>query len=171
MKSTLGIVAILLVLSGCGSTSEVKSVSTLPAETMILGWAERSDLDRPEYPQFRQVYDTVHIAADFLELIRQLHQDIEVTIVLGSWCGDSKREVPRFLKLADSSGIQPEQIRLYGVDRTKKSADGVTDTYDIHRVPTFVFMKDGAEIGRIVERPNVSIEADVLTILAGARSR
>lgn len=170
MKFTASLVAVLWIFSGCASTSDVKSASTAPAEKMILGWAERSDFNQPEFAQFTLVYDTVHIAGEFVELIQQLHEDVEITIVLGSWCGDSKREVPRFLKLADAVGIQPARIKFYGVDRTKKSADGVTDTYDIHRVPTIIFKKEGVEIGRIVERPNVSIEADVLTILAGARS-
>ncbi|MEK7671115.1 MAG: thioredoxin family protein, partial [Bacteroidota bacterium] len=92
-------------------------------------------------------------------------------VVLGTWCSDSKREVPRFLKIVDLSLIPPAQIQFYGVDRTKKSSDGVTDRYKIERVATFIFLKRGEEVGRIVESPKNSLEEDMLAILADAQSK
>jgi thiol-disulfide isomerase/thioredoxin len=87
------------------------------------------------------------------------------------WCGDSKRELPRFLKIADEAGFPPARITLYSLDRTKKSPDGMTARYGIEYVPTFIVLKDGAEVGRITESPKVSVEADLLTILAAARAQ
>ncbi|MEM1407485.1 MAG: hypothetical protein AAGG59_11970, partial [Bacteroidota bacterium] len=38
---------------------------------------------------------------------------------------------------------------------------------NIHRVPTFIFHKNGEEIGRIVESPKESLEVDMLKIVTG----
>jgi predicted Zn-dependent protease len=37
----------------------------------------------------------------------------------------------------------------------------------VHRTPTIVIVRDGREIGRIVETPSLSLEADTLAILEG----
>ena len=65
---------------------------------------------------------------------------------LGAWCSDSRREVPRFLKIADLAGMDATRIKLYGLDRTKKSSDGLTDRYGIERVPTFIFLRGDKEV-------------------------
>ena len=99
-------------------------------------------------------------------MIRSVQEGVDVTIFFGGWCGDSKREVPRFLRLADQSGFPKSRIKLYALDRTKKSDDGLTEKFGIERIPTFIFLKDGKEMGRITESPKTTLEGDVLTILA-----
>jgi hypothetical protein len=41
------------------------------------------------------------------------------------------------------------------------------DGFDITNVPTFIFYRNGKEINRIVESPVISLEKDMLSILAG----
>jgi hypothetical protein len=38
-------------------------------------------------------------------------------------------------------------------------------SYNIVYVPTFIFYKDGVEVGRIVEAPKHSLEIDIINIL------
>jgi thiol-disulfide isomerase/thioredoxin len=106
-----------------------------------------------------------------VELIRDSFNGIDVTIFFGTWCSDSRRELPRFLKVADMAGIPPDRITLYGLDRSKKSPDGLTEKYHIDRVATFIFFKKGVEIGRITEAPESTIEGDMITILTGGRAQ
>ena len=153
----------LLVCSGCGSTGDV-SQPGIP-----VGWMDREDLADPVHGDFALVYDTSRIHRDFVGLIRQVHEGIDIIVFLGAWCSDSRREVPRFLKIADLAGMDATRIKLYGLDRTKKSSDGLTDRYGIERVPTFIFLRGDKEVGRIVEVPRTTLEGDVLSILAGAR--
>jgi hypothetical protein len=129
----------------------------------------REALEDPAHGDFALVYDTSRIHQDFVSLIQQVHEGIDVVVFLGTWCSDSRREVPRFLKIADLAGIESDRIKLYGLDRTKKSSDGLTDRYGIERVPTFIFLRGEREVGRIVELPRTTLEGDVLSILAGAR--
>lgn len=163
LKSALFI--ILVALIGCSGSKEVAT------EKMAIGWVDRSVLEAPEHQAFKATFDTVHVDEQFVEMISEIKGDVDVTVFFGTWCGDSKRQLPKFLKVADKAGIPAEKIKLYGVDRTKKSADGLTEKYNIQRVPTFLFFKNGVELGRIIETPHTTIEGDMITILAGDQKK
>jgi hypothetical protein len=96
-------------------------------------------------------------------------EDVEIICVLGTWCSDSRREVPRMLRIMQYKSIAPEKLRMIGVDREKLSPGGEAARYNIERVPTFVFLRDGVEIGRIVEAPLATLEKDMLGIVITAK--
>ena len=92
----------------------------------------------------------------------------EVTVFLGTWCGDSRREVPRFWKALDLSGADaPFAIHYIGVDRQKKEPSAPVTNNDIRYVPTFIVHREGREVGRIVEESPQGIEKDLLALLTG----
>jgi thiol-disulfide isomerase/thioredoxin len=122
-------------------------------------------------PAFLAAYDTVHIETEFVDMIRQANTGVDMLVFLGTWCGDSKREVSLFLKIVDAAGIPMDRITFQALDRKKTSPDGLEVRYGIERVPTFVFLKKETEIGRIVETPKTTMEGDILAILAGAIQR
>lgn len=103
-----------------------------------------------------------------LGLKAQQHQ-YTMQIFLGTWCGDSKREVPRMLKVLDSCGWDSSRLELIFVDgrpeHYKQSPQHEEAGKNILRVPTFIIRKEEKEIGRIVETPTVSVEADLLKII------
>ena len=88
---------------------------------------------------------------------------------MGTWCNDSEREVPRFLKIVDESKfILPDNIKLWAVDRNKSLASGITQEKSITRVATFIFLVDNEEIGRIIESPKSGrLEEDIRAIVNG----
>ena len=167
-NNALMIAATALIMMSCAGS---KTTAHDPNEKMERGWIERSAMMKPDYPKFRESFDTLRVDKNFVEMMKTLHTDIEILVVLGTWCSDSKREVPRFWKIADLASIPSAAIKYYAVDRTKKSADGLTDNYKIERVPTFIFLKRGNEVGRIVESPKNSLEEDMLVILADAQNK
>ena len=162
-KTALSILCVVLI--GCSGSKEVAT------EKMAIGWVDRTVFAEPEHEAFKTTFDTVQVDEQFVGLISEIKGDVDYTVFFGSWCKDSKRELPHFLKVADKAGIHPEKIKLYGVDRTKKSADGLTEKYHIERVPTIIFLKDGTEIGRITETPQTTIEGDMVTILASVQGK
>ena len=91
--------------------------------------------------------------------------DYSITIVLGTWCPDSRREVPRFMKIADLWGFPEDKIRFIGVDINKIAPLEDFPTLGIERVPTFIFYKNNSEAGRIIEVPVTSLEQDTRDIL------
>ncbi len=56
------------------------------------------------------------------------------------------------------------------LDREKKSGRNIEVGKNVHHVPTFIFLKNGTEIGRIVESPIESLEEDMFNILIGSPS-
>ncbi len=102
-----------------------------------------------------------------IEAIRDKAANVEVILFVGTWCGDSKREVPRFFKIWDQAGLSMSGVTILGLDRTKKDAEGLTEKWSIEFVPTFIFVRDGHELGRIVERPaGATLEGDIASILS-----
>ncbi len=99
------------------------------------------------------------------------HNNLQITIYFGSWCGDSKREVPRFVKVLTDMGFAMNQVKFVGVsDSTelyKQSPQRQEAGQHIYRVPTMVVSEKGKERNRIVEYPVESLERDLLAILKG----
>jgi thiol-disulfide isomerase/thioredoxin len=158
---------VLALLSGCAAAPS--TTASRPGDPPERGWVVRALFEEPLYAPFKAVYDSSRVQSEFIPLIRSSSAGISVTIFFGPWCSDSKKEVPLFLKVADAAGMADSTIRFYALDRTKKSPDGLAEKLRIEKVPTFIVMKNGEEVGRIVESPNTSMEADLLTILAKAR--
>lgn len=92
-------------------------------------------------------------------------EDLSIQIVLGTWCPDSRREVPRFMKIIDLIGFPSAKITFIGVDNSKQAPLGDYDKLEIERVPTFIFLRNKVEAGRIIENPVTSLEQDMLNIL------
>jgi thiol-disulfide isomerase/thioredoxin len=92
-------------------------------------------------------------------------ENIKITIVFGTWCSDSRREIPRFYKIIDKMEFLESDIKLIGVDTKKSSRNNLLKDIEFERIPTFIFFKNGKETGRIVEVPVTSIEQDMLNCL------
>ena len=125
----------------------------------LLGCAFAEDYNI-EYPMYKP-NDTV------VAQIKDMIGGLKCVIVLGTWCGDSKEQVPRFFKILDQTGAVFDNLEIFCVDR-QKEAPGleIKTTYNIEKVPTFIFFRDGTEIGRIIETPKVSLENDMLEIFS-----
>jgi hypothetical protein len=151
-------------VSGCAAAGPAASPD--PSDR---GWVGRELLRTAPYHAFSAGLDTSTVEEIFLPLIRMSYSGERILVVFGPWCDDSRREVPRFLVLADRAGIPADSVRLYAVGRSKKSDDGLTEQWRIEKVPTFIVERGGEEVGRIVETPRVSMAADLLEILASGK--
>lgn len=128
---------------------------------MIVGYFDDDAFaDDPYSEWFTSEYESYQPDENVLPLIDL--KEYDVTIVLGTWCSDSRREVPRFFKILDETGYDPERVTLIGVDR-EKTAEGIdTEGMNIEKVPTFIFYRDGEEVGRIIETPEMTLELDIV---------
>ena len=104
------------------------------------------------------------------QLKKQNLKDITVQAFFGTWCGDSKREVPRLLKLLNETGFSNSNIKLIAVGGSdslyKQSPQQEHKGLGIFRVPTIIVYRNGAEINRITEYPALSLEKDLLSIIS-----
>lgn len=114
---------------------------------------------------FNTNYKTYLVDTESLKDIKKRKlKDLKIIAFMGTWCHDSNREIPRLLRVVEELGIA-DQLELYGVDVNKTSAKGKEKSYKIRKTPTIIFMRDGKEIGRILEEPEVSFEQNLVEIL------
>ena len=58
-------------------------------------------------------YDNYQPDPKVNDKLRKLYgKDISIQIFLGTWCGDSKREVPRLLKVLDETGFPQKNLQI-----------------------------------------------------------
>ncbi len=136
-------------------------------QTWLLGYFQADDLlQYPHSEWFNKEFDSYKIDdKSLIELMNLDFEDIEVIVVLGTWCPDSRREVPRFMKLSQLIGLDQGKVSFIGTDSYKMAPIENFDNMDIERVPTFIFYYKKNEIGRIIEYPEASLEKDMLNIL------
>ncbi len=156
-----------ILISGCISNQMLKSkIESRDGIEMLYGKVNRDQLffDFPEWKNEYNSYTTYKQGIDSLNSL--FSPDYKIDIFLGTWCDDSKREVPRVLKILDQMKIvQETKISIFAVDRKKKLENGFAEQNNINRVATFIFRNSEQEIGRIVEYPVKSLESDMINIL------
>jgi thiol-disulfide isomerase/thioredoxin len=76
---------------------------------------------------------------------------IELMVFIGTWCSDSHFIIPKLYALLDASGFSKDRVTLIGVDRSKKTLSHLAEAMNIINVPTIIVMKEGKEMGRVVE--------------------
>ncbi|MEQ9423022.1 MAG: hypothetical protein RJQ09_01295 [Cyclobacteriaceae bacterium] len=142
------------------------------SQDYLLDEVTREQLSAPPYSEWFQAgYDNYIPNAEILNILRNDLASASVELYFATWCGDSRREVPKFLKLMDELGIEKSQIKLYALDYEdgvyKQSPSKFEAGKSIYRVPTFRIMNNQKELGRIVEYPVVSFEMDLRRIVNG----
>lgn len=131
-----------------GQTTREQILAAVP------GWARAEAESRPDEAAARALA-TVEPGA-------------EIDVFLGTWCGDSEREVPRFWRALDLAGpAVPFEVHYIGVDEDKKEPSAPVTNNEILYVPTFVVRRNGQEVGRIVEGSPGGLEKDLLSLLTG----
>ena len=138
--------------------------------THLLGKGSREQLIQAPYDTwFNKNYADYPIDSNTANQLKPLLKNKQFVIFMGTWCGDSRREVPRMYKLLDYCGVKPSQIQLIHVNNHdtayKQSPQHEERGLYIFRVPDLlVYEKNNKEIGRIVESPVASLEKDLLAI-------
>lgn len=104
---------------------------------------------------------------DAINKLNPLLNEVHITLLLGTWCKDSRREVPRFVKILEEAGYPPGTVEVIAVNREKTTPGQFESGLELLQVPTFIFYRNGEELGRIVEFPIEDLESDMLKILSG----
>lgn len=162
MRNGLLIVLVVFFIS-CGTKPE-SSFSRLTndaGDEVWIGSFSKSDLER-DFTWFKEEYEGYTVDMETMTTVKPYLKDVVVKVYMGTWCSDSQREVPHFFKIMDA--IKFKKIEIVGLSEDKTTPDGLEKEYTIENVPTFIFLKDGKEVNRMVEYPLETLEKDMLAI-------
>jgi hypothetical protein len=157
----------LLMITFNGFSQNLNTIVTDPVRNreILIDLVDRNGLRTGEMGvNYADFYDGYEPKVEVIEKLKTLIDDIHITIVLATWCGDSKQQVPAFLKVLDQSGFSNDNLLMIGVDSEKKAQEIDVAVFNISRVPTFIFHRNETEIGRITETPIETLEEDFLKI-------
>lgn len=170
---TLLVLTITLALAACGADPHASGSRTTTAAAAaspdIVGPTSREAIEAA-LPRWREAIAGADASEETSRALASVPPGAHVDVYLGTWCGDSRREVSRFFRaLEHAPEPRPFTVDLVGVDRAKRAPE-LPEDLDLRYVPTFVVRRDGAEVGRIVESAPRGIERELLDLLTGART-
>jgi len=153
--------------TGSGYSENTAVTNFSEPDTWLLGYIQPGQFSKPPHSEwFVKGFDDYKPVQEVIRELTQIDkEDLSIKIVLGTWCPDSRREVPRFMKIMELWQFPAGKVIFVGVDDTKIAPVGGYNTLQIERVPTFIIMQNKVEAGRIIENPVTSLEQDMLNIL------
>ncbi len=158
-------IVFVLALTACGTTKQASSAS-IDADGNLVGIAVKSDFEKEPFKVwFDKEYKDYTIDKVVANRLKPLLKKVKIKAVMGTWCGDSRRETPAFYKLLDAVDFNYKNLQMICVDRNKTATNNEQAGLNIERVPTFIFYKNAKEINRVVEYPRETLEEDFLNIL------
>jgi len=133
---------------------------------MLIGYCTREAFNDTSFSEWWNTkYNTYEVDVTTVEEIKTHFENVEIKLVMGTWCSDSRREVPRFYKILNEIGYPSENVSLINVNREMIGMADEVNGMEINFVPTIIFYRNDEEVGRIIEMPYESLEKDMLEIV------
>jgi thiol-disulfide isomerase/thioredoxin len=123
-----------------------------PNEHILRGIINKYVVQNDEsYKWYRQSQTNWKPDTATLNAFEKAKGKVQFVVFGGTWCEDTQAVLPKFFLIQEMSGIQDTSITFFGVNRAKKTLGSISDAFNIVNVPTIIVMKEGKEIGRVVE--------------------
>ena len=108
--------------------------------------------------------------AEAASALKSKSSALELIVFAGTWCSDTKYILPKLFALIDSASFPNDRVTLIGVDRNKKTLSHLAEALGVLNVPTVIVMKDGKELGRVVEYGKTGVwDKELGDIIIGAK--
>jgi len=144
--------------------------SSTPARAPALVGVLTRERIETEVPAWKAVREQSTVDESAARALASAPPGAEVLVVLGTWCGDSRRDVPRLFRALDVAGKVPFSIELLGLDHDKAAPGRDMAALDVRYIPTIIVRREGKEVGRIVESAPDGVEKSLLDLLTGKRT-
>jgi hypothetical protein len=168
IKKILSILLLILFSKTYSQDTNKVIVDPEESEPMLIGYCTREALEDTAFSGwFNSNYDSYEPDSSALDELRGNIGNAGITLVIGTWCSDSREVIPGFFKVIDMLGYSSERIKMIAVDRDKKTEGDELEGLNAEYSPTIIFYRDSMELGRIVEFPEETIEQDMVRILSG----
>jgi len=150
MKKVLFILSLFITQLAYTQSAEVTKDAS--GNKIIKGFMTKNDLASDTafawYAQNQKGYTPENGA---VQAFKSAKDSIHILAFAGTWCSDTKNLLPKFFALTDAAAFSQDHITLLGVDRNKKTIHHLAEAFDVINVPTFIILKNGQEVGRVVE--------------------
>jgi thiol-disulfide isomerase/thioredoxin len=156
MKKLCSILLAVILFAGCHTHQKTNSTNYRTVqngnEKILIGYLNRSVIENDTaFKWFKQnmQYGTAYAPA--IESFKAKSNHFKLMVFAGTWCEDSQNLLPVFYRLLEKSNFSEKNVTLIGVDRNKTTIEDLHTKYSITRVPTFIILKNGKEVARVVE--------------------
>jgi len=165
----------VVLLTGCGAPVNQETVS-YEGETILIGQINWQGLTSAPYSEwFIPGYQSYVVDSLTLAGIAPSMLNLEIVLFLGTWCVDSKLQVPQFYKIVDYLHFDLDRLTVIGLERLEdlRLVGPQHEELDWKAgfVPTIIFVSAGRELGRITEFPQQSLEKDMARIVGNGLSK
>ncbi len=162
--SLVSFLAVFVLLNACktklppassveqSSATKAYLVSYYHQQKVLKGIISRADIEfDTSFEWFKKNMQFGSADPSAVKTFREKADSFEVVIFVGTWCEDSQNLLPQFYRLVDKSGFPDASITLIGVDENKETLYNLHEVFNVKNVPTFIIMKNGKELGRMIE--------------------
>jgi thiol-disulfide isomerase/thioredoxin len=159
MKKFLSLFVIIVVLAFTHAQAQTQPPYLVLKDSaddnakMLVGIIDKSDLQGDTsfkwFAESQQIYPHPDTAA--VNAFRNNKDKIYFLFFGGTWCEDTHFILPKFYQVQEAAGFPADRITVFAVDRKKNVTGNIAHALNITRTPTIVVMKDGKELGRLVE--------------------
>lgn len=123
-----------------------------PKQNILNGIISKYALENyPEYNWYAANQSSYSPPTEIINAMEAAKDKIQFVVFGGTWCEDTQFVLPRFFKLQELSGFPDKGISFFAVNRAKQTLGNIAAAFKIINVPTIIVMKDGKEVGRVVE--------------------
>jgi thiol-disulfide isomerase/thioredoxin len=157
MKPTTALVLFTMFAFSFGAYAQdgMKLYETFPdsAETKILvGFISKQQLTEDSvFAWYKQNLKYARPNKEYVEIIKPKAYDFQLILFAGTWCHDSQQIVPKYFALLEAAEFPEQKMTIIACDRQKNAPANIQRPLNVVNVPTLLVMKDGKEVGRIVE--------------------
>ncbi len=162
----------IIILPFCTKAQEYNKTSLdEKGNVFLIGKTNTKAFDKKPFEWYNKNYTNYITNNNVIKKLKDSLKNYTIKAFYGTWCGDSKRELPRFYKVIEKANFTMDNLEAIAVDKKpdayKASPNGEEKGLNVHRVPTFIFYKNGKEVNRIVEFPKQDFERDIYSIVSG----
>ncbi len=169
MKKLLFILALIFSISAIAQ-NQYEVLVERPHEKSLKGIISRqvllSDTSSKWYAENLKGFT---VRTDAKEELGKHKDSVRLLVFIGTWCEDSHFVIPKLYATTDAAGFPEKNITLIGVDRNKTTLGNLTETLNVKNVPTIIVMKNGKELGRVVEYGKYGLFDKELAEIVGSR--
>lgn len=94
---------------------------------------------------------------DVVAVLKEKAYEFQLVFFIGTWCHDSQQILPKYFAALEAAEYPEHYMTIIACDRDKAGPANIQRPFKVVNVPTVLIMKDGKEVGRIVEFGNTGL--------------